>query len=170
MLSKEYDEKIDFWVSKDFYKERIKQIREIEEECGVKGVPKKKLGEIFWEEQYEHLEELLDSRYKEYFIGIYLDSKMLVITAYGASPDGVTWFCKDGNKEYLVKDLVKEGDGEYGLIFLNVCNPKGCIVYTESSLLVLPDKKPVEGSLFSLYDPSIGEEIDDYTIDYWLKQ
>ncbi len=128
------------------------------------------------------LTEWLVDKTRQEFIEVYLETFKLplsvcVLFAHGFQDKG-TWTFWDGDSTHKVRDWVKSMDGKYGLLILSSCNEGQSLTTTKRSLILQPsavighndefgDNAPF-GS-WNLY-ASDGREIDDYTLEYRLRQ
>lgn len=97
-----------------------------------------------------------------------------VLNAHGTSRDGL-WVYQDGIRFRTVSSWIKAHEHEYAAVVLMVCNGNQCNIPPAETLIFMPDNLVGSGILFdaehdihfTLMTPS-GEEIDSYTIDYYL--
>ena len=105
--------------------------------------------------------------------------KIAVIEAHG-SAYGLDWDFRDGDRLQSLQSMVDNLDGQYGCIILYCCNPGHNEVYTDESILMIPDKNvgsdlamvvmDQEKPSYSLLAPYFGEEVVAYTIEYFIKK
>lgn len=128
------------------------------------------------------LTDWLTDKTRQEFIVTYLETFKLplsvcVLFAHGFQ-EGNNWGFWNDQLAHKVEDWVKLMDGKYGLLILSSCNEGQSLTFTKRSLILQPSAVIGHNDEFGKNAPfgswnlyaSDGREIDDYTLEYRLKQ
>ncbi len=128
------------------------------------------------------LKQWLSDKTRQEFIMTYLEKNKLPLSvmalfAHGFEDDGI-WTFWNNNSTHRVRDWVHLMDGKHGLLILVSCNEGKGLIMTKKSLILQPSTiigfndeigpNAPFGS-WNMYGP-LAQEIDDYTLEYELKQ
>lgn len=175
-------DEFDLFLSDDIYDDTLREL----EENDAAVTPEQLIGD-FTEQAETFLDAVFSEpdrretnefwRFIEAFHGTRracFEKRIALVHAHG---NGRPWRYCDGDRERSVRKLVKELDGSYALILLEICNPYGVSIRCRSSLLMSAVDAFSIGDIISgrtsgfesIMHPTIGM-IDGYTVEYRLRQ
>ncbi len=135
------------------------------------------------------IEEIFDHQYEDmFFVEVHARflefvrlhgarrgcSEIHVLNAHGGNEDG-KWVYEDRSRSFLLQRWIDRHTKQAAAIVLTVCNADGLTVKSRHIPIFIPDSIVGSGFAFlgeyhfTMRLPN-GEEVDQYTIDYHLKQ